>query len=100
MLLKQTNLLTKKNAPRTAAKPAKSSTLKENRPAKAATPVVAEKALQAVTAVDLVVGAKVLIKLGQNPMPATVVEVVKQDVVVQLASGMVVKTHSGSLYQA
>jgi ProP effector len=90
----------KKNAPRTAAKPAKSSTLKENRPAKAATPVVAEKALQAVTAVDLVVGAKVLIKLGQNPMPATVVEVVKQDVVVQLASGMVVKTHSGSLYQA
>ncbi|RVU40841.1 RNA chaperone ProQ [Rheinheimera riviphila] len=90
----------KKNAPRTAAKPAKSSTLKENRPAKVATPVVAEKALQAVTTVDLVVGAKVLIKLGQNPMPATVVEVVKQDVVVQLASGMVVKTHSGSLYQA
>ena len=90
----------KKNAPKAAARPAKSSTLKEQRPAKVATPVVAEKALQAVTAGDLVVGAKVLIKLGQNPMPATVVEVVKQDVVVQLASGMVVKTHSGSLYQA
>lgn len=90
----------KKNGPKAATKPAKNSTLKEHRPAKAATPVVADQALQAVTAVDLVVGAKVLIKLGQNPMPATVVEVVKQDVVVQLASGMVVKTHSGSLYQA
>ena len=78
----------------------KSSTLKEHRPAKTVAPVVAEKTLQAVTTNDLVVGAKVLIKLGQNPMPATVVEVVKQDVVVQLASGMVVKTHSGSLYQA
>lgn len=90
----------KKNAPKTTAKPAKSSNLKDNRPAKVAAPAVAEKALQAVNIVDLVVGAKVLIKLGQNPMPATVVEVVKQDVVVQLASGMVVKTHSGSLYQA
>lgn len=90
----------KKNATKPAARPAKSSTLKDHRPAKFATPVVAEKVLQAVSAVDLVVGAKVLIKLGQNPMPATVVEVVKQDVVVQLTSGMVVKTHSGSLYQA
>jgi len=90
----------KKNAPKSTAKPVKSSTLKEHRPAKTVAPVVAEKTLQAVTTNDLVVGAKVLIKLGQNPMPATVVEVVKQDVVVQLASGMVVKTHSGSLYQA
>ncbi len=90
----------KKNPAKTAAKPAKSSTLNEKRPAAATTPVVAEKVLQAATAIDLVVGAKVLIKLGKNPMPATVVEVVKQDVVVQLASGMVVKTHSGSLYQA
>lgn len=48
----------------------------------------------------LVAGAKVLVKLGASPMPATVIEVVKQDVVVQLASGMVVKTHSGSLYKA
>ena len=90
----------KKNAPRIPAKPAKGSNLKDNRSAKAPTPAVAEKALESVSTVDLVVGAKVLIKLGQNPMPATVVEVVKQDVVVQLASGMVVKTHSGSLYQA
>jgi ProP effector len=90
----------KKTAPKLATKPAKSSTMKDNRTTKVVTPAVAEKALQALTAVDLVVGAKVVIKLGQNPMPATVVEVVKQDVVVQLASGMVVKTHSGSLYQA
>ncbi len=48
----------------------------------------------------LIAGAKVLVKLGASPMPATVIEVVKQDVVVQLASGMVVKTQSGSLYQA
>ncbi len=48
----------------------------------------------------LVAGAKVLVKLGASPMPATVIEVVKQDVVVQLTSGMVVKTHSGSLYKA
>jgi ProP effector len=90
----------KRNPAKTAAKPAKSSNLNQKRPAAVAAPVVAEKELQAATAVDLVVGAKVLIKLGKNPMPATVVEVVKQDVVVQLASGMVVKTHSGRLYQA
>ncbi|WP_333797751.1 RNA chaperone ProQ [Rheinheimera sp.] len=88
----------KKPATKSAATTAKSSTLKE--PRSKVQPAAAERELQAVTADKLVVGAKVLVKLGQNPMPATVVEVVKQDVVVQLASGMVVKTHSGSLYQA
>jgi len=89
----------KKPATKSDAGAAKSSTLKEQQP-KAPLAKVVEKELQSVSATDLVVGAKVLVKLGQNPMPATVVEVVKQDVVVQLASGMVVKTHSGSLYQA
>jgi ProP effector len=89
----------KKPATKSDAGAAKSSTLKEQQP-KAPLAKVVEKELQAVSATDLVVGAKVLVKLGQNPMPATVVEVVKQDVVVQLASGMVVKTHRGSLYQA
>jgi ProP effector len=42
----------------------------------------------------------VLIKLGQNPLPATVMEVHKDDVTVQLASGMVVKTRQDSLYLA
>lgn len=89
----------KKPATKAAVSATKSSTLKEQRPKVQSAPA-AEKELQAVAADKLVVGAKVLVKLGQNPMPATVVEVVKQDVVVQLASGMVVKTHSGSLYQA
>ena len=89
----------KKPATKSDAGAAKSSTLKAQQP-KAPLANVVEKELQSVSATDLVVGAKVLVKLGQNPMPATVVEVVKQDVVVQLASGMVVKTHSGSLYQA
>jgi len=45
-------------------------------------------------------GAKVLVKLGSQPMMATVVEVARQDVVVQLSSGMVIKTTSSALYQA
>jgi len=56
--------------------------------------------LQSVPQSQLIVGAKVLIKLGQNPLPATVMEVHKDDVTVQLASGMVVKTRQDSLYLA
>jgi ProP effector len=59
-----------------------------------------EPALQAVAKVHLKVGASVLVKLGQSPMTATVMEVGKDDVTVQLASGMVVKTRQDSLYQA
>lgn len=57
-------------------------------------------ALQPVVSAQLVVGCNVLIKLGQSPMPATVVEVHKDDVTVQLASGMVVKTRQDSLFLA
>lgn len=56
--------------------------------------------LQPVTANQVAVGSKVLIKLGQNPMPATVLEVHKDDVTVQLGSGMVVKTRQDSLFLA
>ena len=56
--------------------------------------------LQPVPSSQLLVGANVLIKLGQNPLPATVMEVHKDDVTVQLASGMVVKTRQDSLYLA
>lgn len=63
----------------------------------APTPAVA---LQPVTASQVAVGSKVLIKLGQNPMPATVLEVHKDDVTVQLGSGMVVKTRQDSLFIA
>jgi ProP effector len=59
-----------------------------------------EPALQAVAKVHLKVGASVLVKLGQSPMTATVIEVGKDDVTVQLESGMVVKTRQDSLYQA
>lgn len=49
---------------------------------------------------QLVVGAKVLVKLGSSPMPATVTEVNLPDVTVQLNSGMVIKTRHDSLFQA
>ncbi len=56
--------------------------------------------LKAVEDGQLVVGGKVLVKFGASPIAATVVELAKQDVVVQLASGMIVKTQRGSLFQA
>jgi ProP effector len=96
----------KKAGQKTAAQGVKSSNLKVKRQPAAATQAPAKAKAQpatellAVNAATLTAGAKVLVKLGQNPMPATVVEVVKQDVVVQLTSGMVVKTQIGSLYQA
>lgn len=48
----------------------------------------------------VVAGDKVLVKLGQAPIPAVVLEVHKDDVTVQLGTGMVVKTRQDSLYQA
>lgn len=56
--------------------------------------------LEALAADAVVVGAKVLVKLGQTPMLATVLEVNKGDVTVQLGSGMVIKTRQDSLYLA
>lgn len=60
----------------------------------------AASALQALAKDHLKVGGNVLVKLGQSPMPATVMEVGKDDVTVQLASGMVVKTRQDNLFQA
>ena len=57
-------------------------------------------ALQPAPVAQVVVGARLLLKLGQNPMPATVLEVSKDDVTVQLGSGMVIKTRQDSLYLA
>lgn len=94
----------KKPAQKSAAQGVKSSNLKVKRQPAVQTPAPAKVQpsvdLVSVDAAKLTAGTKVLVKLGQNPMPATVVEVVKQDVVVQLTSGMVVKTQIGSLYQA
>ncbi len=63
-------------------------------------PVKVAVTLQPVASAQLVVGSNVLIKLGQSPMLATIVEVHKDDVTVQLASGMVVKTRQDSLFIA
>lgn len=63
-------------------------------------PMQALAELKVVAAEHLKVGSQVFVKLGQKPMPATVVEVIKHDVTVQLASGMVVKTPRLNIYQA
>ena len=90
-----------KKAPnKKAATPSKST--KVNQKPERQAPVAAKPAvaLQQVAQSDVVVGAKVLLKLGQNPMPATVLEIHKEDVTVQLGSGMVIKTRQDSLYLA
>lgn len=46
------------------------------------------------------VGSKVQVRLGQSPMAATIVEVSRNEVTVQLNSGMVVKTSRDSLFQS
>jgi len=66
----------------------------------AAKPVQAAPALQKASTEQVVVGGKVLLKLGQSPMLATVLEISKDDVTVQLGSGMVIKTRQDSLYLA
>ena len=70
------------------------------RPARSEVSAPSAVSLQPVVISDIVAGAKVLIKLGQSPMPATVLEVSKDDVTVQLGSGMVIKTRQDSLYLA
>ena len=64
-----------------------------------ATSAPADK-LVAIATDAVVVGANVLVKLGKMPMLATVLEVNKADVTVQLGSGMVIKTRQDSLYLA
>ena len=56
--------------------------------------------LIALNTATLKVGSTVQLKVGLKPVPATVLEVVKNDVVVQLASGMVIKTQGDKLFQA
>ena len=64
--------------------------------------VVQEQAVEliALNTATLKVGSTVQLKVGLKPVPATVLEVVKNDVVVQLASGMVIKTQGDKLFQA
>lgn len=58
-----------------------------------------EADLVAVDAATLKAGMAVQLKVGQKPVPATIVEVVKNDVVVQLNSGMVIKTTNDKLFR-
>lgn len=55
--------------------------------------------LTPVSDTGLKVGSSVLVRLGQAPMSATVVEVARNEVTVQLQSGMVIKTSRDSLFQ-
>ncbi len=49
---------------------------------------------------DFSVGTNVLVKLGMKPMDATIVEASKDEVSVQLSSGMVMKVGKSSIYKA
>ncbi|KKO46733.1 prop expression regulator [Arsukibacterium ikkense] len=90
----------KKKPNKTANSSSNSTTLSSKAVAKPITPAVVAPVLQAVATEQLKAGSSVLVKLGQSPMTATVLEVSKDDVTVQLASGMVVKTRRESLFQA
>ncbi|MBV2129805.1 RNA chaperone ProQ [Arsukibacterium indicum] len=90
----------KKKPNKTANNSSNSTKLSSKAVTKPVSPVATAPALNAVANEQLKVGAGVLVKLGQSPMTATILEVHKDDVTVQLASGMVVKTHRDSLYQA
>lgn len=91
-----------KKFPNKKASSASKSTKVNQKPAKttAAAPASQTVALERVSAEHVVVGGKVLLKLGQSPMLATVLEISKDDVTVQLGSGMVIKTRQDSLYLA
>lgn len=85
----------KKSAPRKKPVDVKSSVVK-------AKPVVAAPVVELTPLAEAQVkaGTAVLVKLGSQPLAATVVEVARHDVVVQLASGMVIKTTIGAIYKA
>ncbi|MDX3774761.1 RNA chaperone ProQ [Chromatiaceae bacterium AAb-1] len=91
----------KKNPNKTSASPSKKTDIKNNTSKPVSKPAVKElPPLQSLTSTEIKTGDKVLVKLGQAPMLATVLEVHREDVTVQLGSGMVVKTRQDSLYQA
>ena len=90
----------KKSMPNKATVAAKAARL--NSKPQATEKVVQEQTVEliALNTATLKVGSAVQLKVGLKPVPATVLEVVKNDVVVQLASGMVIKTQGDKLFQA
>jgi ProP effector len=71
--------------------------VKSSRPA-AKIPDKPKVVLKAAEKSAIVVGAKVMVQLGNSPMKATITEVAGKDVAVQLDSGMVVKTQAKNIY--
>ena len=59
-----------------------------------------EEVKELVSNEDFSAGTNVLIKLGMKPMAATIVETSKDEVSVQLSSGMVMKVGKDSIYKA
>lgn len=85
----------KKTEQESAAKSAQKANLK-TKPLADSVPAVE---LIPLAADQLKVGSQVLVRFGSAPIKATVVELAKTDVIVQLSSGMVVKTQAGSIFQ-
>jgi ProP effector len=85
----------KKTEQNQTTKSAKNANLKS----KPAPEVAAVVELIPLAADQLKVGAQVQVRFGSAPIKATIVELAKSDVVVQLSSGMVVKTQIGSIFQ-
>ncbi len=80
-----------KNKPSSANKPAvKGTKVPKSKPNKLPPP-------EKLTESDMVVGTEVTVKIGKAPMPATITDVSKDGVHVQLDSGMVVKVQSDKL---
>lgn len=88
-----------KNKPN-KSRPARSN-VPTSKPESIEVPVVsAINPLQAIASQELTLGSSVLVKLGQSPMSASVLEVNGKDVTVQLGSGMVIKTRQDNLFKA
>ncbi|MDP5143503.1 RNA chaperone ProQ [Rheinheimera baltica] len=90
----------KKMPNKKAPSPSKSTKVHQKPASAVETVTQSAPSLQKASAEHVVVGGKVLLKLGQSPMLATVLEIHKDDVTVQLGSGMVIKTRQDSLYLA
>jgi ProP effector len=76
------------------------SKVNQTRPAKVKSNEPKQQALTPLADVGFAVGSKVQVRLGQAPMHATIIEVARNEVTVQLNSGMVIKTSRDSLFQS
>lgn len=89
----------KKDAPKRPAKAVKNPPKRKPKPAQPKAQE-AQPAKELVSNEDFSVGNSVLVKLGMKPMAATIVETSKDEVSVQLTSGMVMKVTKDSIFKA